>query len=64
VNVAGEAIADEDDQQPFSVSLSPGARRALSKTLPAAAAFAAWKFEAQRRIFVVDVDHRRDSYHS
>jgi mRNA interferase RelE/StbE len=27
-----------------SVSLSPGAKRALSETLPAASAFAAWKF--------------------
>jgi len=29
---------------PYTVVLSPGARRALSETLPEAAAFAAWEF--------------------
>lgn len=31
-------------QQPYTVVLSPGARRALSDSLPASAAFAAWEF--------------------
>jgi mRNA-degrading endonuclease RelE of RelBE toxin-antitoxin system len=86
--------------EPYDVVLTPGARRALTETLPAAAAFAAWEFisgpltqrprmvgaplrapfeglwrarrgeyrvryridEADRRIIVVDVDHRRDAY--
>ena len=32
------------EDAPFTVVLSPGARRALSESLPAAAAFAAWEF--------------------
>jgi mRNA interferase RelE/StbE len=32
------------DDKEFTVVLAPGARRALSQTLPAAAAFAAWEF--------------------
>lgn len=31
------------DEPPFDLVLSPGARRALSETLPASAAFAAWE---------------------
>lgn len=40
------ADSDHDDLQPppYRVNLAPGARRALSQTLPAAAAFAAWEF--------------------
>ena len=98
--MVGEAGAGEDAPELLSVRLSPGAKRALSETLPAAAAFAAWEFidgplranprrvgapphapfeglwrarrgeyrvryridDAQRCIFVVDVDHRRDAY--
>jgi len=93
---------DPSDQPPYSIVLAPGARRALSGTLPTAAAFAAWEFisgplvrrlrvvgaplrppyaglwrarrgeyrvryridEAERRIIVLDVDHRRDAYRS
>jgi mRNA interferase RelE/StbE len=40
--VADEAGTSEDES--FAVNLSPGAKRALSETLPAAAAFAAWEF--------------------
>lgn len=32
------------DEEPYRVVLAPGARRALTDTLPAAAAFAAWEF--------------------
>jgi mRNA-degrading endonuclease RelE of RelBE toxin-antitoxin system len=35
---------DEGEAEPFTVVLAPGARRALSESLPAAAAFAAWEF--------------------
>ncbi|HUW15691.1 MAG TPA: type II toxin-antitoxin system RelE/ParE family toxin [Actinomycetes bacterium] len=87
---------------PYTVVLAPGARRALTETLPSTAAFAAWEFisgplgrrprivgvllrapfeglwrarrgeygvryridEAHRRVIVLDVDHRRDAYHS
>jgi mRNA-degrading endonuclease RelE of RelBE toxin-antitoxin system len=31
-------------EEPYRVILSPGARRALTEVLPAAAAFAAWEF--------------------
>ncbi len=34
--------AEDDDS--YSLVLAPGARRALSEDLPAAAAFAAWEF--------------------
>lgn len=34
----------ETDDEPYRLVLSPGARRALSDQLPAAAAFAAWEF--------------------
>jgi mRNA interferase RelE/StbE len=99
VNVTGEVGAG-DDEPLFTVRLSPGAKRALSETLPAVAAFAAWEFidgplranprrvgaplhalfeglwrarrgeyrvryridDAQRSVYVVDVDHRRDAY--
>lgn len=37
---AGESAAPE----PYRLVLAPGARRALSETLPTAAAFAAWEF--------------------
>ena len=33
-----------DDGDPYRIVLAPGARRALTDTLPAAAAFAAWEF--------------------
>ena len=36
--------ADRPDDEPYRVVLSPGARRALTDTLPSAAAVAAWKF--------------------
>lgn len=39
-----DSSGDEADAEPFSLVLAPGARRALSQTLPAAAAFAAWEF--------------------
>ena len=32
------------ESEPYSVVLAPGARRALTDTLPPAAAFAAWEF--------------------
>lgn len=35
---------DQPEQEAYSVVLSPAARRALSESLPAAAAFAAWEF--------------------
>jgi len=35
---------DPKDQEPYRIVLTPGARRALAETLPAAAAFAAWEF--------------------
>jgi mRNA-degrading endonuclease RelE of RelBE toxin-antitoxin system len=46
VNAAGEQADLNDDDRPesFAVVLSPGARRALSESLPATAAFAAWEF--------------------
>jgi mRNA-degrading endonuclease RelE of RelBE toxin-antitoxin system len=36
--------ADQPAGTVYTVVLSPGARRALSETLPSAAAFAAWEF--------------------
>lgn len=33
-----------DPELPYTIVLAPGARRALSDSLPAAAAFAAWEF--------------------
>lgn len=36
-------VASEQDR-PYTIVLSPGARRALTDSLPAAAAFAAWEF--------------------
>jgi len=91
--------ADEPGGTVYTIILSPGARRALTRTLPSAAAFAAWEFisgplamrprvvgvplrdpfdglwrarrgqyrvryridEANRRVAVLDVDHRRDA---
>lgn len=35
---------DDATDEPYRLTLSPGARRALSETLPAPAAFAAWEF--------------------
>lgn len=32
------------DEPPYDLAISPAARRALSETLPASAAFAAWEF--------------------
>jgi mRNA-degrading endonuclease RelE of RelBE toxin-antitoxin system len=44
----GREAADSDDESaepgPHRLVLAPGARRALSETLPASAAFAAWEF--------------------
>ncbi len=40
---AGET-KDDGEPEPYGIVLSPGARRALSEQLPAAAAFAAWEF--------------------
>jgi len=37
-------VTDEPAEPPYAVVLAPGARRALTDTLPAAAAFAAWEF--------------------
>jgi mRNA interferase RelE/StbE len=37
-------MRDEPTDPPYDVVLPPGARRALTDTLPAAAAFAAWEF--------------------
>lgn len=86
----------------YAMVLTPGARRALTETLPSTAAFAAWEFisgplgrrprvvgvplrapfeglwrarrgeyraryridEANHRVIVLDVDHRRDAYRS
>ncbi len=86
----------------YTVVLSPGARRALTETLPPASAFAAWEFitgplchrprvvgvplrapfeglwrarrgeyrvryridDANLRVIILDVDHRRDAYRS
>ena len=94
--------AEPPDDPPYAVVLAPGARRALTRTLPSAAAFAAWEFisgplgrrprvvgvplrapfeglwrarrgeyrvryridEANHRVIVLDVDHRRDAYRS
>jgi mRNA-degrading endonuclease RelE of RelBE toxin-antitoxin system len=36
--------SDTEELQPYTSVMAPGARRALSETLPAAAAFAAWEF--------------------
>jgi mRNA interferase RelE/StbE len=92
--------ADEPGGTAYTIVLSPGARRALTETLPSVAAFAAWEFitgplavrprvvgvplrepfdglwrarrgeyrvryridEANRRVIVLDVEHRRDAY--
>ena len=92
--------ADEPGGTVYTIVLSPGARRALTETLPSAAAFAAWEFisgplavrprvvgvplrdpvdglwrarrgeyrvryridEANQRVIVLDVVHRRDAY--
>ncbi len=35
---------DHETDGPYRILLSPGARRALTEVLPAAAAFAAWEF--------------------
>jgi mRNA interferase RelE/StbE len=32
------------EHEPYTIVLAPGARRALTEALPAAAAFAAWEF--------------------
>lgn len=37
-------MADDAQRPPYSVVLAPGARRALTESLPASAAFAAWEF--------------------
>lgn len=39
-------MTPEQDDEPYRVVLAPGVRRALTETLPAAAAFAAWEFIA------------------
>lgn len=36
--------SNRDEPEPYTVVLSPGARRALTEHLPSAAAFAAWEF--------------------
>jgi mRNA interferase RelE/StbE len=36
--------SDAGEPEPYRVVLAPGARRALSDSLPAGAAFAAWEF--------------------
>jgi mRNA interferase RelE/StbE len=36
--------ADVPDSSAYTIILAPGARRALTKSLPPAAAFAAWEF--------------------
>ena len=36
--------AEPPADPPYAVVLAPGARRALTETLPSAAAFAAWEF--------------------
>ena len=94
--------AEPPDDPPFAIVLAPGARRALTETLPSAAVFAAWEFisgplaqrprvvgvplrapfeglwrarrgeyrvrhridDANHRVIVLDVDHRRDAYQS
>lgn len=94
--------AEPPDEPSFAVVFSPGARRALTETLPSAAAFAAWEFisgplsrrprvvgvplrapfegmwrarrgvyrvryridDANHRVIVLDIDHRRDAYRS
>lgn len=33
-----------EPERPYTIALAPGARRALTDALPAAAAFAAWEF--------------------
>ena len=37
-------MADDPERPPYSIVLAPGARRALTESLPASAAFAAWEF--------------------
>jgi len=37
-------VADDLARPPYSIVLAPGARRALTESLPASAAFAAWEF--------------------
>ena len=37
-------MTSDSDEPPYSIVLSPGARRALTESLPEAAAFAAWEF--------------------
>jgi mRNA interferase RelE/StbE len=37
-------VAERDAEDPYRIVLAPGARRALTDTLPGAAAFAAWEF--------------------
>lgn len=37
-------MAEPDDRPQYQLLLAPGARRALTDTLPEAAAFAAWEF--------------------
>lgn len=99
---ASAVTAEPPDEPPYTIVLAPGASRALSETLPSAAAFAAWEFitgplsrrprvvgvplrapfeglwrarrgeyrvgyridEANQRVIVLDVDHRRDAYRS
>lgn len=39
-----DTVTDDGDDPPYDVVLAPGARRALSDTLPDSAAFAAWEF--------------------
>ena len=94
--------AEPPDDFPYAIVLAPGARRALTETLPPAAAFAAWEFirgplgerprvvgvplrapieglwrarrgeyrvryridDANQRVIVLDIDHRRDAYRS
>jgi mRNA interferase RelE/StbE len=36
--------SEANEPEPYTVMLAPGARRALSDSLPASAAFAAWEF--------------------
>jgi mRNA interferase RelE/StbE len=93
---------DHSKTEPYRLVLAPGARRALTETLPAAAAFAAWEFitgplaerprvvgaplrvpfdglwrarrgqyrvryridEGTHTVYVLDIDHRRDVYHT
>ncbi len=37
-------MTEPDAEDPYDLVLAPGARRALTDTLPEAAAFAAWEF--------------------